>query len=66
MVSANISGKFKVDFLNSSNDTNSVKKSSDSDFTKILSSHTTNDSKETFKTDNNDKNSDVKNVIKKF
>lgn len=66
MVSANISGKFKVDFLNSSNDTNSVKKTSDSDFTKILSSHTTNDSKETFKADNSYKNSDVKNVIKKF
>lgn len=66
MVSANISGKFKVDFLNSSNDTNSVKKTSDNDFTKILSSHTASDSKETFKADNSDKNSNVKNVIKKF
>ena len=40
--------------------------SSDGDFTKILSRHTTSDSKETFKTYNSEKNSDVKNVIKKF
>ncbi len=66
MVSTNISGKFKVDILKSSNDTNSVNKTSDGDFTKILSRHTTSDSKETFKTYNSEKNSDVKNVIKKF
>lgn len=66
MVSTNISGKFKVDILKSSNDTKSVNKTSDGDFTKILSRHTTSDSKETFKTYNSEKNSDVKNVIKKF
>lgn len=66
MVSTNISGKFKVDILKSSNDTNSVNKTSDGDFTKILSRHTTSDSKETFKTYNSEKSSDVKNVIKKF
>ncbi|CCZ05319.1 putative uncharacterized protein [Eubacterium sp. CAG:603] len=66
MVSTNISGKFKVDILKSSNDTKSVNKTSDDDFTKILSRHTTSDSKETFKTYNSEKNSDVKNVIKKF
>lgn len=66
MVSTNISGKFKVDILKSSNDTKSVNKTSDGDFTKILSRHTTSDSKETFKTYNSEKNSDVNNVIKKF
>lgn len=66
MVSTNISGKFKVDILKSSNDTKSVNKTSDGDFTKILSRHTTSDSKETFKTYKSEKNSDVKNVIKKF
>lgn len=66
MVSTNISGKFKVDILKSSNYTKSVNKTSDGDFTKILSRHTTSDSKETFKTYNSEKNSDVKNVIKKF
>lgn len=66
MVSTNISGKFKVDILKSSNDTKSVNKTSDGDFTKILSRHTTSDSKETFKTYNSEKNIDVKNVIKKF
>lgn len=66
MVSTNISGKFKVDILKSSNDTKSVNKTSDGDFTKILSRHTTSDSKETFKTYNSEKNSDLKNVIKKF
>lgn len=66
MVSTNISGKFKVDILKSSNDTKSVNKTSDGDFTKILSRHTTSDSKETFKTYNSEKNSDVKIVIKKF
>lgn len=66
MVSTNISGKFKVDILKSYNDTKSVNKTSDGDFTKILSRHTTSDSKETFKTYNSEKNSDVKNVIKKF
>lgn len=66
MVSTNISGKFKVDILKSSNDTKSVNKTSDGDFTKILSRHTTSDSKETFKTYNSEKKSDVKNVIKKF
>lgn len=66
MVSTNISGKFKVDILKSSNDTKAVNKTSDGDFTKILSRHTTSDSKETFKTYNSEKNSDVKNVIKKF
>jgi flagellar hook-length control protein FliK len=66
MVSTNISGKFKVDILKSSNDTKSVNKTSDGDFTKILSRHTTSDSKETFKTYNSEKNSDVKNGIKKF
>lgn len=66
MVSTNISGKFKVDILKSSNDTKSVNKTSDGDFTKILSRHTTSDSKEIFKTYNSEKNSDVKNVIKKF
>lgn len=66
MVSTNISDKFKVDILKSSNDTKSVNKTSDGDFTKILSRHTTSDSKETFKTYNSEKNSDVKNVIKKF
>ena len=66
MVSTNISGKFKVDILKSSNDTKSVNKTSDGDFTKILSRHTTSDSKETFKTYNSEKNSHVKKVIKKF
>ena len=55
-----------MDILKSSNDTKSVNKTSDGDFTKILSRHTTSDSKETFKTYNSEKNSDVKNVIKKF
>lgn len=66
MVNTDISSQLVSSYSNRSNGVTSGKKSTDSDFTKILNSQTTVSNGNKIDTDGIEKNSEVKSIIKKF